>query len=95
MRVVREASPFRGRLGVAMRRVKYGWSLAISIGLIAVIAGISSIPGCDNRWLLLLPGAFLAAVVLPQGVNSSGGNLYFVLAGLLDIFYSHRWALIP
>ena len=68
-----------------MWKVKCGWSLAISLGLVAVIAGISSMPGYDNGMLLLLPGAFLAAVVFPQGVNSDGGSIYIVLAGLLDI----------
>jgi hypothetical protein len=68
-----------------MWKVRYPWSLLVSLSLIALVAGIASIPGCSAGWLLLLPGAFLAAVVFPEGVNSDGGNLYLVLAGLLDI----------
>ena len=60
-----------------------------SIGLIAVIAGIACIPGCDNGMLLLLPGVLLAAVVFPQGVNSAGGTLYLVLACVLDVFIAY------
>jgi hypothetical protein len=68
-----------------MRKVRYAWSLVIAVALIAVVGGVSSLPGCDNGWLLLLPGALLAAVVFPQGVNSKGGVIYLVLAGLIDI----------
>ena len=68
-----------------MWKTKYGWSLLASITLIAVIAGIASIPGCENSMLLLLPGAFLAALIFPEGVNSSGGVLFLVFSGLLDI----------
>jgi hypothetical protein len=57
----------------------------MSVGLVAVVGAISSIPGLDNGWLLLVPGALLAALVFPQGVNSNGGVLYLVLAGLIDI----------
>jgi hypothetical protein len=68
-----------------MWKIRYAWSLLIAIVLIAVVGAIASIPGCSSMWLVLLPGAFLAAVVFPQGVNSHGGNLYLVLAGVLDI----------
>jgi high-affinity Fe2+/Pb2+ permease len=68
-----------------MWRVKYGWSVVTSIGLTAVIAGISGIPGCDNAMLLLLPGALLAAIIFTEGVHSSGAALYLISAGLLDI----------
>ena len=68
-----------------MWKLRYAWSLAIAVGLIALVGGVSSLPGCDNGWLLLVPGALLAALVFPQGVNSNGGVLYLVLAGLIDI----------
>lgn len=71
-----------------MQQVKglrlYGWSVVVAIGLMMLVGGIASIPGCDPVWDALLPGAFLAAVVFPQGVNSAGGNAYLVVAGLLD-----------
>lgn len=65
--------------------MRYAQSLVISVGLIVVVGSISSIPGLDNGWLLLMPGALLAALVFPQGVNSNGGVLYLVLAGLIDV----------
>jgi uncharacterized membrane protein len=68
-----------------MRFGAYTWSLAISLVLIVLVGTIASIPGCSVGWDLLLPGALLAAIVFPQGVNSSGGNLYLVLAAILDI----------
>lgn len=68
-----------------MRKVRYAWSLLISAALMAVVGGVSSLPGCDNGWLLLVPGALLAALVFPQGVNSRGGIVYIVLAGLIDL----------
>lgn len=64
----------------------YGWSIIIALGLMLLIGAIASIPGCDPAWDALLPGAFLAAVVFPQGVNSAGGNIYLVMAGILDAF---------
>ncbi len=71
--------------GRSMRKVRYAWSLLISVALMAAVGGVSSLPGCDNGWLLLVPGALLAALVFPQGVNSNGGILYLVLAGLIDL----------
>jgi hypothetical protein len=65
--------------------MRYLWSLIISVALIALLGAIASIPGCSAGWLLLLPGAYLAAFVFPQGVNSTGGITYLVLAGLIDI----------
>jgi hypothetical protein len=71
-----------------MRQVKglrlYMWSFAISVVLVAAVAGIASIPHCSSAGVLLFPGALLAAVAFPQGVNSTGGNAYLVVAGLLD-----------
>jgi hypothetical protein len=62
----------------------YLWSLAISVVLVGAVAGIASVPHCSSAGVLLFPGAILAAVAFPQGVNSAGGNAYLVVAGLLD-----------
>lgn len=62
----------------------YGWSVLVAIGLMMLVGAIASIPGCDPVWDALLPGAFLAAVVFPQGINSAGGNAYLAVAGVLD-----------
>lgn len=62
----------------------FRWSVLIAVGLMMLVGAIASIPGCDTVWNVLLPGAFLAAVVFPQGVNSAGGNAYLVVAGVLD-----------
>lgn len=60
-------------------------SLAISLSFVLVVAAIANEPHCSALWVVLLPGAFLAAIFFPQGVNSYGGNAYLVVAGLLDI----------
>jgi hypothetical protein len=62
----------------------YGWSLVISVALVALVAGIASAPHCSAIGIVLLPGALLAAIVFPQGPESNAGNIYLVLAGLLD-----------
>jgi hypothetical protein len=49
-----------------------------------LVGAIASILGWSVMWDVLLPGAFLAAVAFPQGVDSAGGNAYLVVAGLLD-----------
>lgn len=67
-----------------MRLRIYIWSLVVSIVLISLVGAIASLPSCSAIGILLLPGALLAAIVLPQGVNSNAGNVYLVLAGLLD-----------
>lgn len=63
----------------------YVWSLVISMLLVSMIGAIASIPHCSAVWGLLLPGAMLAAIVFPEGVNSYGGNAYLIVAGLWDI----------
>ena len=61
----------------------YGWSVLIALGLMVLVGAIASIPGCGIAWDVLLPGAFLAAVAFPQGVDSAGGNAYLAVAGVL------------
>jgi len=68
-----------------MWKVRYAWSLVISLALVVLLVGIASIPSCDDAMFLLLPGAFLAAVVFPDGVNSNAGVFFLVLAGVVDI----------
>ncbi len=67
-----------------MRLRIYGWSLVISVALVALVAAIASVPHCSAIGIVLLPGALLAAIVFPQGPESGAGNIYLVLAGLLD-----------
>jgi hypothetical protein len=62
----------------------YGWSVLIAIGLMVVIGAIGSIPGCDNVMYVLLPGAFIAALAFPEGIHSSAGGAFLILAGALD-----------
>jgi hypothetical protein len=62
----------------------YGWSLVISVALIALVAAIASVPHCSAIGAVLLPGALLAAIIFPQGPESGSGNIYLLLAGVLD-----------
>jgi hypothetical protein len=60
-------------------------SLAYAIGLLAVLAGLGSIPYLRIFAFLWLPGALLAALIFPQGIHSDFGFTYIVFAVLLDI----------
>jgi hypothetical protein len=62
----------------------YGCSLVISVALVALVASIASVPHCSAIGVVLLPGALLAAIVVPQGPESGAGDIYLLLAGLLD-----------
>ena len=64
----------------------YALSVIVALGLMLLVGAIANLPGCDIVWNVLLPGAFLAALVFPQGINSAGGNAYLVVAGFLDAF---------
>lgn len=63
----------------------YVWSLLASVVLMALVGAIASVPGCSAMWVLLLPGALLAAIVFPQGPESDYGLVFLLLAGLLDV----------
>lgn len=67
-----------------MRLRVYGWSLVISVALVALAAVVASVPHFSAVGVVLLPGALLAAVVFPQGPESGSGNIYLLLAGVLD-----------
>jgi len=68
-----------------MRYRLYGWSFLTALTLLAATSAVASLPHCDPLRYLFLPGAFLAAVVFPQGIEGNYGITYLVLAGLLDI----------
>jgi hypothetical protein len=55
--------------------------------IVSIIGAIASAFHWDALWYLLLPGAFLAAVFFPEGVNSSGGTTYLVVAGFFDVAF--------
>jgi hypothetical protein len=63
----------------------YAWSLVISAVLVAGVVALASVPHVPAVGIVLLPGALLAAIVFPQGPHSSEANLWFVLAGLLNV----------
>jgi hypothetical protein len=60
------------------------YSLSVSAFLILLICWVAGFPGCDFMWKLLLPGAFVGAIVFSTGINSSAGVGFILLAGLLD-----------
>lgn len=60
----------------------------MGLAFTATVAGLSSVPKCEPAAYLLLPGALLAALAFPQGIESDYGYAYLVLTGLLDtVFY--------
>jgi hypothetical protein len=73
----------RGAMGEAFRR--HLRPLAASFILIAVLAAIASLPGCDFVAFSLLPGALAAALLFPQGIESDHGFVFLALAGLIDV----------
>lgn len=62
----------------------YIWSFVISVAITVLVSAVASLPKCSAIGFLLLPGALIAAIVMPEGINSDAGNAYLVVAGLLD-----------
>ena len=60
----------------------YLCSFVVALVLTGIIGVIST------KWspigTLLFPGMLIAAIIFPEGINSSGGNLYLVAAGLVE-----------
>jgi hypothetical protein len=68
---------------------QFALSACAGFVLLACIAGIACIPHAGPAGVLLLPGALLAALVFPQGIESGYGITYMILAGFLDgLLYS-------
>jgi hypothetical protein len=61
----------------------YGIAILIAIGLMLLISAIATLPHFGFLWTAFLPGAFVAALVFPDGVNSGGFGFLF-LAGIAD-----------
>jgi hypothetical protein len=59
-------------------------ALAASVALTVLLAGIASISCFSAVGVVLLPGALLAALVFPQGIDSANGGFFIPIAGLLD-----------
>jgi uncharacterized membrane protein YkgB len=53
--------------------------------LVTLVGAVACIPGCDSVMFILLPGVFVAALAFPEGIHSSSGAGFLVLAGVSDI----------
>lgn len=65
-------------------RSQLGWASLIGIASVAILAGIASIERFSSIGIVLLPGALLAALFFPQGIESSHGIAFLVFATLFD-----------
>ena len=63
----------------------YFTSFLLALVLIALIVSVASTGWGEPAGVVLLPGALIAAVVFPQGVESDAGGLFIILAGVMDI----------
>ncbi|WP_263411078.1 hypothetical protein [Terriglobus tenax] len=68
-----------------MQKHVYLWSLLIAVLIVGIFAGIASIPGLNFVIFALLPGVLPAALFFPEGIHSSSGIGFMVLAAICDI----------
>ena len=66
-----------------MRTKKVIWSAAGEIGIVVVISALAS--RYASLGMLLAPGMLAGAIVFQEGIHSDYGNLYLILAGILDV----------
>jgi len=69
---------------MAVDRSQFGWAVLIGIASVAIFAGIASIERFSSIGMILLPGALLAALFFPQGIESDHGIAFLVLATFFD-----------
>jgi hypothetical protein len=62
----------------------YARSLLISVPLVVLLGLIASDERLSSVGVVLLPGALIAAVAFPEGIHSSGGTWFIVLAAAVD-----------
>jgi hypothetical protein len=65
-------------------RSQFGWAVLIGIASVAIFAGIASIERFSSIGMILLPGALLAALLFPQGIESDHGTAFLVFATIFD-----------
>ena len=69
---------------ITLRR--YAGSFVLALIPTALLGAVASVPKWSAAGVLLAPGMLLAALIFPQGVHSSWGYTYLVIAGLLEAF---------
>lgn len=65
---------------------KYAWSFAAALILTVFLGVVASVPRWSAVGTLLAPGMLIAAMGFPQGIHSSMGDAYLVIAGLANAF---------
>ena len=63
----------------------YSASFLSALILTGLIAALASTEWGAPAGVVLLPGAFIAALVFPEGAESNAGGLFIVLAGVMDV----------
>ena len=70
---------------MTISKPQLGCAALIGIVSVAALAGIASMDRLDSVGIVLLPGAFAAAVFFPQGIESDDGIAFLVLAAIFDV----------
>jgi len=77
-----------GKIGPNVRSLwknVYFTSFLSSLILIALIVALAGSKWGEPAGVILLPGAFIAALVFPEGAESDAGGLFIILAGAMDV----------
>jgi hypothetical protein len=69
---------------MSVSKSQLGWASLIGIASVAILAGIASIERFSSIGMVLLPGALLAALFFPQGIESDHSIAFLVFAAFFD-----------
>jgi len=69
---------------MSISKSQLGWASLIGIASVGILAGIASIERFSSIGAVLLPGALLAALFFPQGVESDHAVAFLVFSAIFD-----------
>lgn len=69
---------------MSVDKSQLGWASLIGVALVATLAGIASIERFSSVGMVLLPGALVAALFFPQGIESDHGIAFLVSTAIFD-----------
>ncbi|WP_348268417.1 hypothetical protein P8936_04140 [Edaphobacter paludis] len=79
---------------MSVNRAELGWASLIGIASVTILAAIASIERFSSIAMVLLPGALLAALFFPQGIESAHGIAFLVFATIFDCVLFALFALL-